>query len=86
MAPAGDTALHRLAAVDSTAFDGLYEESFRRVWRLASGRCRDRRGAEALTARILERAFRQLDPSQETAGWMRGLFRLVQEELRAEDH
>jgi hypothetical protein len=81
LAQAQDTALHPSAGVDPVLFGGLYEAGFRRVWRLAARRCPDREQAEALTASVLERAFREVPA--ESVGWLTELFQVAQQELRA---
>jgi hypothetical protein len=68
-------------AADREAFCALYEASVGRVWAFATGRCRDRAGAEILTAAILERAFRQVDRPGDLT-WEAFLFRVALEEAR----
>lgn len=57
-----DTELtHRAAAGDRDAFDRVFAHALPAVWAYASRRVSGRAAAEALTGRILRRAFLELD-------------------------
>lgn len=76
-----DTELtHRAAAGDREAFERVYAASLPAVWAFAMRRTGSRAAAEALTARILRRAFAELegyDGQVPFGAWLLGVARRV---------
>ncbi len=72
--------LRRASNGDAEAFDVVYAHSFRCVYAFAARRAEQREDAEALTRRILERSFLELDRytgEVPFAAWLFGVARQV---------